>query len=380
MQEQEGISQSPDYAVPEARPFNSDAYEQRLWQEERDYPPYEEHAYAEGYAAQNVGDGWFREDEKLRPRQSRRYGIEWLALFLVLLCAFLIVGSIAGFIISWLSWSLIACLIVVGAAVVIAQWHVVVQPMPVQTFQVMEHAQLVVNNASGTIVLRRGEDSVVTVAATKRVSGIGTGFDNMQAQCEQQGDRVNVSTSLRWSIFQLGFRTFDLEITVPEQCDVQLVNGSGKVIAGGIRGAIKLRTGSGRIEVSSLQGRIALKTGSGSVAVVGLSGQATCTTGSGRIEIGQAMLTGSSSFQTGSGSIRFDGALDPRGQFQFKTGSGSVRLMLPLNAAVNVRAKTGSGAVVNEFGNAAVSNGPRAQLSIKTGSGGIYVQKGQYTA
>ena len=379
MQEQEGISQPPDYNVPEARPFNSDARDQRQWQQDQEYPQFAEHPYAEGYAAQNVGDTWFRENEKLHPRQNGRRGLEWLLPLLVLLCAFLIVGSVGGFILSWLSWSLISCLVIVGAGMVIAQWRVTVQPEPVRTFEVMERPQLVIHNAYGTVLLWRGEASSVTVAATKRASGIGVNFEKMHVSYEQQGDRISVSTGIRWNMFQFGIRSIDLEIVVPEQCDVQLDNGSGRVIAGDIRGTIRLRTASGRIEASNLRGQIALKTGSGSVAVNGLSGQVTCSTGSGRITLEQAMLTGSSNFQTGSGSIRFDGALDPRSQFQFKTGSGSVRFMLPLNAAVNVRAKTGSGSVVNEFGNAQVSNGPQAQLSIKTGSGSIYVQKGQYT-
>jgi hypothetical protein len=375
MQEQEGIFHTPNYAPLDEREVNADASEQRQWQTPSQQE-YVERPYEEGYGGQESIDSWFQEGEKIRPQPTGRRNLEGLILLVLLVCVLLIAGNITGLIFSWLSWSLLSIIVIVGSAVVISNWRVVMQPVPTQTFSVMEHPRLVLNNSSGTVTIRRGEQSVVTVAATKRASGIGINLESMQVRCGQQGDAINIATSTAWNFFQFGLRSIDFDITLPENCAMQVVNGSGKVIIQDVSGDIRLKTGSGRIEANGLRGQIALKTGSGRVALTDIAGQVTLATGSGRIDIERAQLVGSSEFKTGSGAITFTGALDPRGSYRFVTGSGSVRFMLPTDASLNLNAKTGSGRVVNDFASPMSGTGPRAKLTIRTGSGGIYVQRG----
>ncbi len=382
MQEQEGINRTPEYAPPNERANNADAREQRQWQTpaQQERQEYVERPYEEGYSSQDSINAWFREDEKIRPRPSGKRSPQGLLAFIVMLCVLLIVGNISGIVIGHLSWSFIAAIVgvlaIIGAFVVIANWRTVTQPVPVETFSVMEHPRLVLNNFSGTVTIRQGEQNVVTVAGTKRASGVGVSMEKMDIRYDQRGDTIGISSSTPWNFFQFGIRSADFEITVPESSDVQVANGSGKIVIQDVNGDIRLKTGSGRIEASDLQGRIALKTGSGRVALTNISGQVTLATGSGRIDIGQSQLVGSSEFKTGSGAITFTGALDPRGSYRFVTGSGSVRFMLSPDTLLNLSAKTGSGRVVNDFANSVRGSGPRAQLTIKTGSGGIYVQRG----
>jgi Toastrack DUF4097 len=372
MQEQEGAFHTPEYVSPDEREINTDFREQRQSQ----VPPrqeYVERPYTEGYTGLDANDTWFREDEKVRPQAPRNRGIEGLFLLVGLLCVLLIVGNISGIILSWLSWTIIGVLLVIGAFVVASNWRVVTMPVPTQSFQVMEHPHLVMNNVSGTVFIRRGEQNFVTVAATKRASGIGINLEKMAIEYNQLEDTISISTDTAWNFFQFGLRNIDFEITVPEDSDVQVTNGSGRVVMQGVHGDIKLRTGSGRIEASDLQGRVAMKTGSGRIAMLNISGQVTLATGSGKIEVEQSQLVGGAEFKTGSGSITFDGALDPRGSYRFQTGSGKVSLTLPPDTALSLKAKTGSGKVVNDFAGPKISGTPRAQLNIKTGSGGIYV-------
>jgi Putative adhesin len=369
MQEQEGTFQTPEYIPPDERAINTDFREQRQSQ----IPPQRE--YAEGYTGFDANDTWFREDEKVRPQATRKRGFEGLFLLIALLGVLLIVGNISGIIFGWLSWTLIGVLAVVGAFVVASNWRVVTMPVPIQSFQVMEHPHLVMNNGSGTVFIRRGEQNFVTIAAMKRASGIGVNLEKMAIQYNQQGDMISISTNTAWNFFQFGLRNIDFEITVPEDSDIQVSNGSGKVAMQGVHGDIRLRTGSGRIEASDLQGRIAMKTGSGRIAMMNIAGQVTLSTGSGKIEVEQAQLVGSAEFKTGSGRITFTGALDPRGSYRFHTGSGKVSLTLPPDSSLNLKAKTGSGKVVNDFAGPKVGSKSLAQLTIKTGSGGIYVQR-----
>jgi Putative adhesin len=374
MQSQEGIPGPQEHTSPAQQEINTDPREQQQWR----VPPqqeYQERPYAEGYAGLDTEDMWPREGEKLRPRSAGQRGIGGPLLFIILLCALIAAGTFFGIIIAWLSWLLITALVIAGIVIAAMSWRVVALPMPPQTFEVMEHPQLIIQNSAGSVSIRRGENGRVTVAPTKRVSGIGITPENMQVQYALQDNTLNVSTQVVWNLLQFGIRKIDLEITVPEGCDIQLNNGWGNIAVQGINGDMKLRTGSGRIEASNLQGQIALKTGSGSISATDMSGQMTLTTGSGSIVLEQVVAEGDSRIKTGSGSITFAGDLDPRGSYDLRTGSGSLYLTLPYHASFSLKASTGSGRVVNDFGRSEVGGASKAPLKVKTGSGSIYVRR-----
>src|SRR5260370_36091494 len=270
-------------------------------------------------------------------------------------------------------------LIIAGLAAQATNWRVVTIPMPTRTFQIMEHARLVINNGAGTLVIRRGEEGTVTVTATKCARGIGIDAERMQIHYNQYGDTLDISSRMTWSILQFGLRTVDFEITVASSCDVQLKNGSGRVAvrgtsgeirvrtgsgrvyahdvqgliamktgsgrieAGNLQGLIHLRTGSSRIEAQNLQGQITLRTSSARIILGNVRGQLTAQTGSGRIEVSRAALSGESSLKTGSNSITFDGSLDALGSYKFQTGSGGSHITLPQETAFSRGARAGSG-------------------------------------
>lgn len=403
MQNQENTYYTPELSPSEQRTTNVDPREQPRQQEES-YRP-----YTEGYGGAEPRDIW-SEGEKLQakmPKSQRSMG--GLFALLVLLCAVFIAGSLFGAILSWLSWLIVIVLIIAGLAAFATNWRVVTIPLPERRFQITEHARLTINNGAGKVAIRRGEPGAITVAATKRASGFGINPEKMQINYDQRGDALNISTEVAWNIFQFGMRSVQFEITVPENCDVQLSTGAGGVAVQGTSGNIYLRTGSGGIEIQELQGQIELKTGSGGIRAsniqghlrartgsggikaqelqgqaelktgsggiegYGLRGQISLSTGSGGLVIHQGRLAGSSRFTTGSGGIVFEGELDPRGETLMKTGAGGIKLSLPANSAFSLDAKTGSGGVSNAFGSKEVGSGPRARLQLRTGSGGIHI-------
>lgn len=382
MQNQEHIYNTPEPTSSE-RHINSDPREQPRQE-------YSNRSYTEGYTGLDTRDIW-SEGEKMLPASKSGRGMGELLVVVVLLCVAFIAGSHFGVLLSWLSWALVVVLVVAALGALATNWRIVTVPMPTRTFQIAEHARLVITNGAGKVAIRRGEEGIVSVAATKRASGLGVNPENMQVNYDQRGDSVNILTNVAWHIFQFGMRSIDFEITVPENCDVQLENGSGRVAVQGARGNIHVRTGSGSIETSDLQGQIAMKTGSGGIRASnlrgqvfvqtgsggiqgsGLQGQIELKTGSGGIRMEQGLLAGSSRITTGSGGIDFEGALDPRGAAHLQTGSGGIRLRLPANATFSLNAKTGSGGVHNAFGGNEVGSGPRTQLKLRTGSGGIHI-------
>src|SRR5437764_6397668 len=156
--------------------------------------------------------------------------------------------------------------------------------MRTHTFPIREPARLVIKNGAGTVAIRRGEEGLVSVTATKRASGIGIDADRMQITYNQYGDTLDISSRMVWSLLQFGLRTVDFEITVPSSCDVQLQNGSGRVALQGTSGVIRVRTGGGSVHAHDLQGQIAMKTGGGRIEADNLQGWIDLRTSGGRIE------------------------------------------------------------------------------------------------
>ncbi|HLG64628.1 MAG TPA: DUF4097 family beta strand repeat-containing protein [Ktedonosporobacter sp.] len=385
MQSQEHIYEPQEPAPLSAQQVNAEPREQGAQRQEYEYQP-----YAEGYA----GSIWQSEGEKLRPEPGEQRGIAVLLLVLLIIGALAISGSMSGLIVHWLGWLILTLLVFFGAIAVIANWRVVTIPMPVQTFQVSERPTLVIKNTAGTIALHRGEQDIVTVSGVKRAGGLYPRPEKMQLLCNQQNNILNITGRIFWGVFQLGLRRIDMDITVPETCDIELTNTSGRVIVQSISGTCRLdtssgriimsdlqglitaHTGSGRIEASNLQGHTSLQTGSGRMQLSNIQGQLNGKTGSGRIELLNATLSGESRLKTGSGSITFTGSLDPSGDYELTTGSGRIRVSLPLDASFSLKSKTGSGGVTNEFGSNEVGNLPRPPLKLKTGSGNIRIQRG----
>jgi DUF4097 and DUF4098 domain-containing protein YvlB len=371
----------------------------------------QEQGYEQGYTGLNERDFWQPDGEKLRPEPKNQKGMGGLLALIVLLCAVFIAGSFFGVILSWLTWGVVLVLIIAGLAALATNWRVVTIAMPTRTFQIIEHARLVINTGAGAVAIRRGEEGVVRVTATKRASGIGIDTERMQINYNQYGDVLDISSHMTWNLLQFGLRTVDFEITVPSSCDVQLQNSSGRVALQGIngvmhvrtgggsvhahdlqgqiamktgggrieadnlRGLIDLRTGGGRIEAQHLQGQINLHTGGSSIILGNMRGQLITETGGGRIEVSQAALSGESSLKTGGGSITFDGSLDALGNYNFRTGGGKMNLTLPCDAAFSLDAKTGGGTTHNEFGGNEVGNGQHARLKLRTGGGGIHIHR-----
>src|SRR2546421_4741433 len=265
-------------APPGGRQSNTDPREQPQSQE------YTYRSYEEGYADLSERDFWPHEGEKLRPEPKNQKSMGGLLALVALLCAVFIAGSFFGVVMSWLTWMVVIVLIIAGLAALATNWRVVTIPMPTRTFQIMEHARLVIDNGAGNVAIRRGEEGMVSVTATKRASGIGIDTEHMQINYNQYGDTLDISSRMTWSILQFGLRTVDFEITVPSSCDVQLKNGSGRVAVQGTSGEIRVRTGGGSVHAHDLQGQIAMKTGGGRIEAGNLQGLIDLRTGSSRIE------------------------------------------------------------------------------------------------
>jgi Putative adhesin len=392
MQHQQEFDQTSN--TPEETP--APLGERQINTDPREQPPLQEstyRSYDEGYTDQSERDYWPFEGEKLQPEPKNQKSMGGLLALVVLLCAVFIAGSFFGVILSWLTWVVVIVLIIAGLAALATNWRVVTIPTPTRTFQIMEHARLVINTGAGAVAIRRGEEGMVSVTATKRASGIGIDTERMQIDYNQYGDVLDISSRMAWSLLQFGLRTVDFEITVPSRCDVHLQNSSGPVTLQGTSGVIRVRTGGGSVHAHDLQGQIAMKTGGGRIEAENLQGLIDLRTGGGRIEAqnlqgqinlhtgGSPIILGNTRGQlttvTGGGRIEVSQAA-LSGESSLKTGGGTINLRLPGDAAFSLDAKTGGGTIHNAFGGNEVGNRPHAPLRLRTGGGEIRISRLQY--
>jgi DUF4097 and DUF4098 domain-containing protein YvlB len=259
-----------------------------------------------------------------------------------------------------------------------------------RSFQVGDHPLVIINGHGSNVNIHAGSAGSVTVTARKHGSNLGPDSNDTKIQynhsLDNQGrDHLTIGSDPTFS-------DIDYDVTVPSSAQVQVVVDSGSIAASGISG-ISIDTGSGSLDVENVQGPVSIHTdsgditarnikgqatmegGSGSIRVTGVNGQLKATTSSGDVVVREATLSGQSALKTNSGSVRFEGALDPRGTYQLSTNSGDIDLTLPDNAAFQLAATTGSGSVNNAFGSNLTGVAPRAQITATIGSGSVVVDK-----
>ena len=201
--------------------------------------------------------------------------------------------------------------------------------LPVHTFHVAGHTQLIVHNTSGDIRIHEGESDSIVVHGTKYVSGFGANMNDITVDYQQNGNTVSV-TANEGSNF-LGERGVDLDISVPPAIDLQIENRSGDIGIEHVSGDIEAQTTSGDINASNLQGTLRLSTTSGDVTLDASNGTMALSAISGDVKAHHTQLHGQSSMTSTSGEVAFDGSLDPQGSYRMQAVSGDVDLKLPSN-------------------------------------------------
>jgi hypothetical protein len=259
-----------------------------------------------------------------------------------------------------------------------------------RNFQVGDHPLIVINGHSSDVDIRTGNAGNVSITAKRHGSGLGPNPNDTkilynQSQDSQGRDQLTIGSDP-------ALRDIDYDVTVPASAQVQVTVDSGSISASGtsgitidtgsgsldvenVQGPVNIHTDSGDITARNLKGQMTMDASSGSIRVNAVNGQLKATTHSGDVVVGAATLSGQSALKTDSGSIRFEGALDPKGTYQMATHSGDIDLTLPANAAFQLAATTGSGSVNNAFGSNIVGATPQAQITAMIGSGSVVVDK-----
>jgi hypothetical protein len=259
-----------------------------------------------------------------------------------------------------------------------------------RTFTVSASPRLVLTTSSSDIHIMTGPALQMTVVTHQHVF---LGDNNeIPVHYEQSADKNTLTiTTDEQNTITFGFainQGIDFDVTVPQQTALTMQTSSGDITASGVHAPMSLTTSSGDITTDGGSGQISLTATSGDINASNLSGEMTLSTSSGDVTAINANATGSSSFQTSSGDITFQGMLANSGNYGFHASSGDITITLPGTAAFHIQATTQSGDLHSDFagvqvltsGSGAIANStvgqtadgsPLAEIIAQTSSGDI---------
>jgi hypothetical protein len=351
--------------------------EQQSWQGE--IPGMDQTPYIAGYSGTVPPLRWMSDEgEKVfPPKPQPTPPWQWIVGALVVLV-------LAAVIWAFLNSILGSVFLVLGlavAAIAASQFFVRRIVMPPRIFMLEGRPALIIRNPAGSLRIHSGVTNTVEVMATKYIYGWFARGEEGAIDATQDGNTIRVTSgsNYRWSPLG-GLRYVNLDITVPEQCDIQVDGSAGSIRIEGISGQVKGATSAGTIHVqqTDLKGQSSLTTSAGTIHVQQaiIEGQSSLTTNMGTIHVQQATLKGWINFQTSAGTIYFAGELDPQGSYRFGTNMGSIDVVLPGDSAFTLAAATDLGSVHNQFGSTTVGPAPHARLELRTNLGSVNVRRG----
>ncbi len=258
-------------------------------------------------AAQAMGD------QKIYPRQRRRQRRWlWIVIIVVIVLALLSGGYFSN---SAFSRS---------------------QRLPQQTFSVSGTPNLVINDATGTVKIQRGDSNSVVIDATAH----GSLFSNLSTDtvdAKQDGNIINVLVGQNGSIFNHG--SVDLNITLPQNSNLQVTVNAGSLDVNGVSGQMDLKVDAGALNFEN------------------------------------GTISGQSTFKDDAGAINFNGSIAANGNYDFEDNAGAINLTLPSSVPFTLDASSDVGKVNNDFGSNTIGDNPTSTVHVHTDVGAVNIHQ-----
>ncbi len=185
-------------------------------------------------------------------------------------------------------------------------------------FAVNARPVVVIHNvANGRIEVKSWKNKEVDIVASQTSDKIG--FD-----MEQAGDRIDVTATILDVSAQSLDLAASLQLTVPEETELQLKTETGLIYVEQVMGDMTLESVAGDVHLKEVSGYIIVKTTEGSLVCTQCAGKLDFKSISGGAQVLQPALTNVSLFTT-SGNILFDGDFVRTGLYTMKSGRGLMR-------------------------------------------------------
>ncbi len=278
-----------------------------------------------------------------------------------------------------------------------------------KTVELTKEGTVILSNVSGDIEVRTWDKAEVKIDALKvsRASSLSRAKENAERviiEITKEGNILKIESDYPKTFFKSVNVTVHYHLTIPDEASIKVKSVSGEVRLFEIGGSLRADSVSGEIEVREANKGVECKSVSGDIVVEEVVGDSLLGTVSGDIKVkgikgsldfetvsGDVVLSGVSDAsilkgKTVSGSILFEGEINPQGRYTLSSHSGDIELHLPPTSAFNLEASTFSGSIESEFeiltlgrirekGIQGAVNGGGAEVSLKTFSGDISLRK-----
>jgi hypothetical protein len=217
-----------------------------------------------------------------------------------------------------------------------------------------------------------------------RAWGLSSRTQEPKVVLEQEGNviRVECRDQANWVVFG-GIETkFEMDVTVPANCDLSARSGDGSITCEPLEGRLSLESGDGHIRANGLRGSIVLWSGDGGVDADSLDGSLMAHTGDGHLKVSGRF--DNLDMRTGDGHLEATAMRGSRtaGPWSLETGDGGLVLRIPKNlqALLDASSRDGGlhvdlpvttkGAIRNNslYGEL---NGGTVRLRLRSGDGSI---------
>jgi len=208
-------------------------------------------------------------------------------------------------------------------------------------FNVTGHPVVVIHNvANGRIEVKSWKNSQVDIVGNQTSNKIGF-------EIEQVGDRVDVTANVLDAAAQPLDLEADLQLTVPEQTELQLKSETGLIYVEQVTGDMKLESFGGDVHLKEVSGYIIVKTTGGSLVCTQCAGKLDFSSIAGNAQILQPQLN-NANLMTTTGNILFDGDFIRTGLYSMKSGKGLVEVRFSGTDSFDLKAQTATGTVDNQ--------------------------------
>jgi DUF4097 and DUF4098 domain-containing protein YvlB len=196
------------------------------------------------------------------------------------------------------------------------------------------------NIADGRIEVKSWKNPEIVVSGARTSDKIGIDM-------EQAGDRIDVTTTLLDITAQPAETQANLQLTVPEETELQLKTQTGLIYVEQVTGDMTLESVAGDIHLKEVSGYIIVTTTGGSLICTQCAGKLKFDSVGGSAQILQPGLT-NVDLHTTTGNILFDGDFVRTGLYSMKSGKGLVEVRFSGNDSFDLNAQTATGTVDNQ--------------------------------
>src|SRR6266404_2559782 len=198
---------------------------------------------------------------------------------------------------------------------------------------------MIQNVANGRIEVKSWKNPEVVVSASQASNKIGLDM-------EQADDCIDVTANILDPSAQDADLSENIQLTVPEETELQIKSQSGLIYVEQVRGDMTLESVAGEIHLKEVSGYIIVKTTGGSLVCTLCGGKLKFDSVSGSAQVLQPALTNVTLY-TSFGNILFDGDFIRTGIYSMKSGRGLVEVRFASTDNFDLNAQTTSGVVDN---------------------------------